>query len=80
MTAQPKIIHVRVDVDLHEEASAVLKSHGMSMSDAVNFFLYRVAKTQSFPPELKVPNEGTKQALAEARSMRLTRRKAAAGP
>ncbi len=47
----------------------------MSMSDAVNFFLYRVAKTQSFPPELKVPNEGTKQALAEARAMRLARRK-----
>ncbi|HWU65319.1 MAG TPA: type II toxin-antitoxin system RelB/DinJ family antitoxin [Ensifer sp.] len=70
MTAHTKMIHVRVDDDLREEASAVLESFGMSMSDAVRIFLHRVAATQSFPLELKVPNEETKAALEEARAMR----------
>lgn len=70
MTAHTKMIHVRVDDELREEASAVLESFGMSMSDAVRIFLHRVATTQSFPLELKVPNEETKAALEEARAMR----------
>lgn len=72
MTAHTKMIHVRVDDDLREEASAVLETFGMSMSDAVRIFLHRVAATQSFPLELKVPNEETRAALEEARAMRRT--------
>ncbi len=80
MTAHTKMIHVRVDDDLREEASAVLESFGMSMSDAVRIFLHRVAATQSFPLELKVPNEETKAALEEARAMRQARKARFATP
>ncbi len=80
MTAHTKMIHVRVDDDLREEASAVLESFGMSMSDAVRIFLHRVAATQGFPLELKVPNEETKAALEEARAMRLARKARFATP
>lgn len=80
MTAHTKMIHVRVDDDLREEASAVLETFGMSMSDAVRIFLHRVAATQSFPLELKVPNEETRAALEEARAMRLARKARFATP
>ena len=73
----PGLIHIRIDDELHNEASAVLKSLGMSMPDAVSIFLHRVAATQSFPLELKVPNKDTAEAIAEALAMRLARRRAA---
>jgi DNA-damage-inducible protein J len=72
--AATKMIHVRVDDDIREEASSVLESLGLSVSDAVRVFLHRVVATQSFPLELKVPNETTRSAIAEAREIRKARR------
>ncbi|GLR46196.1 hypothetical protein GCM10007880_67140 [Mesorhizobium amorphae] len=62
--AATKMVHVRVDDDTREEASAILGSFGLSLSDAVRIFLHRVVATQSFPLELKVPNATTRAALA----------------
>ena len=70
MASNSKMIHVRVDEDLREEASDVLSSLGLSVSDAVRVFLHRVVASQSFPLELKAPNEATRAALAEAREIR----------
>jgi DNA-damage-inducible protein J len=67
------MIHVRVDDDIRDEASSVLGSLGLSLSDAIRVFLHRVAASQSFPLELKVPNEATRAALAEAREIRKAR-------
>jgi DNA-damage-inducible protein J len=72
--AATKMIHVRVDDDIREEASAVLGSLGLSVSDAVRVFLHRVAVTHSFPLELKVPNEATQAAIEEARAIRKARK------
>ncbi len=69
-----KMLHVRVDDDIREDASEVLDALGMTMSDAVRIFLHRVATTQSFPLELKVPNEETRAALKEARDIRKARK------
>lgn len=68
-----KMLHVRVDDDIRDDASEVLDALGMTMSDAVRIFLHRVAATQSFPLELKVPNEETRAALEEAREIRKAR-------
>ena len=78
--AATKMIHVRVDDDIREEASSVLGSLGLSVSDAVRVFLHRVVATQSFPLELKVPNETTRSAIAEAREIRKARRARFATP
>ncbi|HLM38585.1 MAG TPA: type II toxin-antitoxin system RelB/DinJ family antitoxin [Microvirga sp.] len=78
--AATKMIHVRVDDDIREEASSVLESLGLSVSDAVRVFLHRVVATQSFPLELKVPNETTRSAIAEAREIRKARRARFATP
>lgn len=74
MAAHTRMIHVRVDDDIREEASEVLEPLGLSVSDAIRLFLHRVVASQSFPLELKVPNEATRAALAEAREIRKARR------
>jgi DNA-damage-inducible protein J len=74
------MIHVRVDDNIREEASSVLESFGLTISDAVRIFLHRVAVSQSFPLELKVPNETTRAALAEAREIRKARKARFATP
>lgn len=78
--AATKMIHVRVDDDIREEASSVLGSFGLTVSDAVRIFLHRVAASQSFPLELKVPNEETRAALLEARQIRKSRKARFATP
>ena len=78
--AATKMIHVRVDDDIREEATSVLDSLGLSVSDAVRLFLHRVVVSQSFPLELKAPNETTRAALAEAREIRKARRARFATP
>lgn len=80
MATNTKMIHVRVDDEIREEASSVLGSLGLSVSDAVRVFLHRVVATQSFPLELKVPNEATLAALAEAREIRKARKARFATP
>ena len=80
MAANTKMIHVRVDDDIRDEASSVLESFGLSVSDAIRMFLHRVVASQSFPLELKVPNETTRAALAEAREIRKARKARFATP
>ena len=78
--AATKMVHVRVDDDTREEASSILGSFGLSLSDAVRLFLHRVVASQSFPLELKVPNATTRAALAEAREIRKARKARFATP
>jgi DNA-damage-inducible protein J len=66
MVMQSSMIHVRVDDDTKEKATAALDAMGMSVSDAVRLFLRRVVADQAFPLELKVPNTETRAAMAEA--------------
>lgn len=68
--AVTKMLHVRVDNELSEDANAIYRSLGLSMSEAIRLFLHRSVVTRGFPHELKVPNATTLEALAEARQMR----------
>lgn len=71
--AGTKMLHIRVDDDIREDASIVLGSLGLTMSEAVRLFLHRVVASQGLPLELKVPNETTAAALKEAREIRAAR-------
>ena len=66
MATQSSMLHVRVDDDTKEKATEALNAMGLSVSDAVRLFLRRVVIDQAFPLELKVPNEATRAAMAEA--------------
>jgi DNA-damage-inducible protein J len=74
MVVQSSMIHVRVDDDTKEKATAALDAMGMSVSDAVRLFLRRVVADQAFPLELKVPNTETRVAMAEADEIARSRR------
>lgn len=75
-----KMLHIRVDDDLRDDASAIFDSLGLSMSEAVRLFLHRAVVSQGLPLELKVPNERTRAALLEARRIRKTRKARFATP
>ena len=69
MAARTSMLHIRVDDDIKEQATAALTTMGLSVSDAVRLFLRRVVVDQAFPLELKVPNAQTQAAIAESRAM-----------
>ena len=68
------MVHVRVDEQVKEQATAALAAMGLSVSDAVRVFLVRVAAEQQMPFALKVPNTETRAAMAEAETIARTRR------
>ncbi|GFO54707.1 antitoxin [Geomonas sp. Red276] len=64
--ATTKMVHVRVDEDLKEQAAETLASMGLSVSDAVRVFLTKVVSEKRLPFEIKVPNAETRAAMKEA--------------
>lgn len=74
MAAQTSMLHIRIDDDIKEQATAALTTMGLSVSDAVRLFLRRVVVDQAFPLELKVPNAETQAAMEESRAMMASRR------
>ena len=66
MTTATSMLHVRVDDAIKAQATEMLASVGLSVSEAVRLFLHRVVVEQAFPLELKAPNAATRAAMAEA--------------
>ena len=61
------VVRARIDEHIKEEASAVLASMGLTVSDAFRLMLTRVAVEKALPFELLVPNAETIEAMKEAR-------------
>ena len=67
MTAS-SVVRARIDESIKQEASVVLASMGLTVSDAMRMMLTRVAREQALPFEPLVPNKKTIQAMRDARS------------
>ena len=74
MAAQASMLHIRVDDETKAQATEVLATMGLFVSDEVRLLLHRVVVDQAFPLELKVPNAETRVAMAEADQMTRARR------
>ncbi|MBA2586375.1 MAG: type II toxin-antitoxin system RelB/DinJ family antitoxin [Chthoniobacterales bacterium] len=61
------VVRARIDEDTKREAAAVLKTIGLTVSDAFRLLLVRVAAEKSLPFELHVPNAETVKAIKAAR-------------
>ena len=61
------VVRARIDEHIKEEASAVLASMGLTVSDAFRMLLTRVAKENALPFEPLTPNQKTIDAMKEAR-------------
>lgn len=61
------VVRARIDEQIKEEATVVLASMGMTVSQAMRLMLTRVAKEKALPFEPLIPNEETLNAMKEAR-------------
>lgn len=61
------VVRARIDEHIKEEASAVLKAIGLTLSDAFRLLLTRVAREKALPFEPLVPNAKTIEAMKAAR-------------
>ena len=67
------LVTARIDESIKQEASLVLEKMGLTVSDAVRLMLTRIAREQTFPFDIRIPNEETIQAMQEARAGGLKR-------
>jgi len=60
-------IRARINEEIKEEASTVLASIGLTVSDAIRMLLIRVAREKALPFEVLIPNSTTVQAVKAAK-------------
>lgn len=68
VTLQNEVIRTRVNSEIKAQASIVLESMGLTMSDAIRLMVTRIAREKALPFEPLIPNEETLQAIKEART------------
>ena len=61
------VVRARIDEHVKEEASAVLASIGLTVSDAFRLMMMRIAADKALPFEPLVPNAETVEAMKAAR-------------
>lgn len=61
------VVRARIDEHTKEEASAVLATMGLTVSDAFRILLTRIAHDKALPFEPLIPNDTTIQAMKDAR-------------
>lgn len=59
------LVQTRIDGTVKDEAAAVLKGMGLTVSDAVRLMLVRVAKEKTLPFDVRSPNAATREAMVE---------------
>lgn len=68
MIAQPKTatVHARIDRETKEKSETILRSIGLTPTEAVRLLYRQIALRNEFPLELKVPNELTAKTLSKS--------------
>lgn len=59
------LVQTRIDGTVKDEAAAVLKEMGLTVSDAVRLMLVRVAREKTLPFDVRTPNAATRDAIGE---------------
>jgi len=65
------VVRARIEEHIKIEATAVLASVGLTVSDAFRLMLTRVAREKALPFEPLIPNDETIAAMREARRGKL---------
>ena len=71
--AANQLVQARIDRAIKEEATIVLASMGLTVSDAVRLLLTKVAHEKALPFEPLIPNATTIQAMKDARAGNVTK-------
>lgn len=64
--AKTAMITTRVEPDLKSDAEKVLKTLGISTTEAINLFLSQVRLRKGLPFDVKIPNKTTLKAMKDA--------------
>ncbi|MCC8400256.1 MAG: type II toxin-antitoxin system RelB/DinJ family antitoxin [Rickettsia endosymbiont of Labidopullus appendiculatus] len=64
-------VRARIDENIKEEASIVLSTMGLTVSDAFRMLLTRIAREKALPFDPLVPNAKTIEAMKAARRGKL---------
>jgi len=67
------VVRARIDETIKAEASAVLATMGLTVSDAFRMMMVRIAREKALPFEPLAPNPETVAAMREARKGKLPR-------
>ncbi|MBN8808183.1 MAG: type II toxin-antitoxin system RelB/DinJ family antitoxin [Sphingomonas sp.] len=59
------LVQARIDSEVKDEAAAVLKGMGLTLSDAMRLLLVKVAREKTLPFDVRTPNAGTREAMTE---------------
>ena len=65
------LVQTRINPEIKDEATIVLRAIGLTVSDAVRLMLTRVAHEKALPFEPLIPNQATIAAMKEAREGKL---------
>ncbi len=69
------VVRARIEEDVKEDATTVLKGMGLTVSDVIRMTLIRVARDRAIPFDLSLPNAETEAAMTEGRKLLDERRK-----
>jgi len=67
-------VRARIDQDIKDDATAVLDSLGLTVSDVMRMTLTRIALEKALPIELTRPNAQTLAAIEDARDIKRKKR------
>lgn len=62
------VVSARISEEIKNEANLVLKSIGLTPSDAIRLMMIRVAREKAMPFDIWVPNAETVQAISDERN------------
>jgi len=65
--AKTAMTHARLTPEIKEQAEAILKELGISISTAYEMFYRQIIAHQGIPFDLHIPNQETLQAMRDAR-------------
>ena len=60
------VVRARIDEQIKNEAAAVLKAMGLTVSDAFRLMMVKIAKEKALPFEPLAPNKETSEAMKDA--------------
>ncbi|MEE8397614.1 MAG: type II toxin-antitoxin system RelB/DinJ family antitoxin [Desulfobacterales bacterium] len=66
--AKTAMTHARLTPEIKEEAEAILKELGISISTAYEMFYRQIISHQGIPFDLRLPNKDTIVAMKDARN------------
>lgn len=63
--SKSEVVRARIEPDVKHNAEEILKSLGLSTSQAIGMFYKQVIFSQGLPFDVKIPNEETQEAMLD---------------